>query len=42
MVLLSKYDLGDQIKETQMGAACGIYGLHNRCTQGLVRKLEGK
>ena len=42
VVLLNKHYSGDKIKETQMGAARGIYELEERCTQGFVEKTWGQ
>jgi hypothetical protein len=33
-VLLSKYYSGNQIKEDEMGGACGTYGGDEKCIQG--------
>jgi hypothetical protein len=41
-VLLTKYYSGDQIKNNEMGSACGTYGGEERCVQGLVGKAEGR
>ena len=30
-ILLTKYYLGDQIKENEMGRVCGIYRRQERC-----------
>ena len=32
--LLTKYYSGDQIKNNEMGGACGTYGREERCIQG--------
>jgi len=34
IVFLSKYNSGDQIKEDEMGGACGTYGGDEKCVQG--------
>ena len=34
IVFLSKYNSGDQIKEDEMGGACGTYGGDEKCIQG--------
>jgi hypothetical protein len=31
---LTKYHSGDQVKKTEMGRTCGIYGGEERCIQG--------
>ena len=33
-ILLTKYYLGDQIKENEMGRICGIYRRPEKCIQG--------
>ena len=41
-VLLTKYCSGDQIKTNEMGGIFSAYGRKERCSQGLVRRSEGK
>jgi len=41
VAFLSKYYSGDKLKETQTGAACGIYGLEDRWSQGFGEKTWG-
>jgi hypothetical protein len=41
-VLLTKYYLGDQSKDSGMGGACSIYGGEERCMQVFRGKPEGK
>jgi len=36
----TKHSSGDQI-EDEMGAACGMHGREQKCTQGVSWKLEG-
>ena len=33
---LAKYYLGDQIKEDEMGGACGMYGEEEKCVQAQI------
>jgi hypothetical protein len=33
-VLLTRYNLGDQVKKTDMGKTCSVYGGEVRCIQG--------
>jgi hypothetical protein len=33
-LLLTKYYSGDQIKNNEMGMACGTHGIQERCIQG--------
>jgi hypothetical protein len=40
-VLLAKYHSGDQIKKTEMGRACNMYGEKREVCRVLVRKREG-
>jgi hypothetical protein len=40
--LLSKYYVGDQIKDNEMGGACGMCGGEKKCMHGCSRKPEGK
>jgi hypothetical protein len=37
-VLLTKHHSGDQIKKTEMGGACGTYGVGDRCIKGVGGK----
>jgi hypothetical protein len=37
-----KYYLGNQIQETMMGRACGLYGGEEKCRRILLGKREGK
>jgi hypothetical protein len=32
-LLLTKYYSGDQMKKNEMGEACGMYGVKERCIQ---------
>jgi hypothetical protein len=41
LILLSKYYLGDQIKDTKMGKLCVIYGGQEKLTLPFVEKTEG-
>jgi hypothetical protein len=39
-VLLIKCYFGDQIKEDEMGHACGMYGGEEKCIQILAEKMK--
>ena len=36
-LLFTKYYMGDQIKNNEMGGACSTYGKQERCIQGFGR-----
>jgi hypothetical protein len=42
LVLLTKYLSGDQIKKSEMGMACSMYGEAYRCLQRFSGKPEGR
>jgi hypothetical protein len=41
-VLLTKYHSGDQVKKTEMGRTCGMYGGEERWIQGFSGETWGK
>jgi hypothetical protein len=41
-VLLARYYSDDKIKKNEIGGACRMFGVEERCVQGLVGKPEGK
>jgi hypothetical protein len=41
-VLLTKCHSGDQVKNTEMGRACGTYGERRRACRALMGKPEGR
>ena len=41
-MLVIKYYWGHQIKKTEVGGACGMYGGEERCIMGLGVKHEGE
>jgi len=38
-VLFTRYDLGDQIKDSDIGRACGMYGYKEKC-RALAENLQ--
>ena len=38
----TKYYLGDQIKDTEIGTECSTYGVEDICIHDLVRKCEAR
>jgi hypothetical protein len=38
---VTKYYLGDQVKQNEIGSVCGMYG-KEKCIEGLVGKRDGK
>jgi hypothetical protein len=41
-VALTKYPSSDQIKNNEMGGACGMYGRQERCIQGFGEETQGR